>query len=141
MSLRLFIKLILTYSVKMQLVLELLGLDNDLREVPSISHTMFRVFDDDTNDDLEEDEKEAEAARRTAARRAREPFTLIADLHDDDPAKFVAQYRAASKQRRLVEWAKRKMCEDRIAANAARERARRKAQKARRKARRRDASK
>ena len=41
MSLRLFIKLILTYSVKMQLVLELLGLDNDLREVPSISHTMF----------------------------------------------------------------------------------------------------
>jgi hypothetical protein len=141
MSLRLFIKLILAYSVKLQLVTELFGLDNDHREVPSISRTMFRIFDDDIDDDVEEDDREAEAARRTAARIAREPFTLIADLHDEDPAKFVDQYRAANKQRQLAKWAQRKMCEDRIAAAAARERARRKSQKARRMARRRDASK
>lgn len=130
--LRKFIKLIREYSTKQQLV-------GDEDGVPSVFKIMYRTFDedDDMNEgDSEHEETEAEAAQRITARRAREPFMIIAGEHDDDPTKFVAHYGSGAKERQLATWAIRKMWENRRADGAARERARRKAQKARRKAKR-----
>jgi len=105
--LRNFIKLVREYSTKQQLV-------GDEDGVPSVFKIMYRMFDedDDMNEgDSEYEETEAEAAQRIAARRAREPFMLIAGEHDDNPTKFVAQYGSRAKERQLATWAIRKMWE------------------------------